>query len=134
MKEQGIAANSNVKRMALNAVITRADGTVENLGTVCYEHENDLIMHVYENPHDKDIVAQIFEKRRDRWIKINGLYLKTAFICKNWVQQYRTLKESIKGLFSNDYIVSKIDLNRSLISDLESLDQFKPAPTEEHKP
>ena len=34
--------NSNVKQMEITAVITRADGTVENLGTIQYWHKNPL--------------------------------------------------------------------------------------------
>ena len=35
-----IVAKSEVKEMALSAVIIRADGTVEDLGTVSYWHKN----------------------------------------------------------------------------------------------
>jgi hypothetical protein len=33
-------ANSQVKQMEISAVITRADGSVENLGTIQYWHKN----------------------------------------------------------------------------------------------
>lgn len=34
--------NSNVKQMEITAVITRADGTVEDLGTIQYWHKDPL--------------------------------------------------------------------------------------------
>jgi hypothetical protein len=37
-----INAETKVKEMVLEAVITRADGTVENLGAIQYWHQNPL--------------------------------------------------------------------------------------------
>lgn len=37
-----IRATSEVKAASVEAVITRADGTVENLGRVAYYHRNPL--------------------------------------------------------------------------------------------
>lgn len=37
-----IATESKVKEMTLSAVITRADGTVEDLGAIQYWHSNPL--------------------------------------------------------------------------------------------
>ena len=37
-----IATESKVKEMSLSAIITRADGTIENLGTIQYWHSNPL--------------------------------------------------------------------------------------------
>jgi len=37
-----IRARGGTKEMTINAVITRADGTVEDLGTISYFHKNPL--------------------------------------------------------------------------------------------
>lgn len=37
-----IATESKVKEMTLSAIITRADGTVEDLGAIQYWHSNPL--------------------------------------------------------------------------------------------
>lgn len=37
-----ITSDAKVKQMELSAIITRADGTVENLGTIQYWHKNPL--------------------------------------------------------------------------------------------
>jgi len=37
-----ITSDAKVKQMEITAVITRADGTVENLGTIQYWHKNPL--------------------------------------------------------------------------------------------
>jgi hypothetical protein len=37
-----IPSDAKVKQMEISAVITRADGTVENLGTIQYWHQNPL--------------------------------------------------------------------------------------------
>jgi hypothetical protein len=37
-----IATDTKVKQMEISAVITRADGTIENLGTIQYWHKNPL--------------------------------------------------------------------------------------------
>jgi len=37
-----ITSDAKVKQMEISAVITRADGTVENLGTIQYWHKNPL--------------------------------------------------------------------------------------------
>ena len=37
-----ITSDAKVKQMELSAVITRADGTIENLGTIQYWHKNPL--------------------------------------------------------------------------------------------
>lgn len=37
-----IRTNAPVKRATLSAVVTRKDGTVENLGVVSYYHRNPL--------------------------------------------------------------------------------------------
>lgn len=35
-----IQVESQVKQMEISAIITRADGTIENLGTIQYWHKN----------------------------------------------------------------------------------------------
>lgn len=35
-------SEAKVKQMEISAIITRADGTVENLGTIQYWHKNPL--------------------------------------------------------------------------------------------
>ena len=37
-----ITSTSKVKQMEISAIITRADGTIENLGTIQYWHKNPL--------------------------------------------------------------------------------------------
>jgi hypothetical protein len=37
-----ITSESKVKQMEISAIITRADGTIENLGTIQYWHKNPL--------------------------------------------------------------------------------------------
>ena len=37
-----ITSEAKVKQMEISAIITRADGTVENLGTIQYWHKNPL--------------------------------------------------------------------------------------------
>ena len=37
-----ITSDAKVKQMEISAVITRADGTIENLGTIQYWHKNPL--------------------------------------------------------------------------------------------
>ena len=37
-----VAGKSNAREATIEAVVTRADGTVENLGTVSYWHRNPL--------------------------------------------------------------------------------------------
>ena len=37
-----ITSEAQVKQMEISAIITRADGTVENLGTIQYWHKNPL--------------------------------------------------------------------------------------------
>jgi len=37
-----IISEAQVKQMEISAIITRADGTVENLGTIQYWHKNPL--------------------------------------------------------------------------------------------
>ena len=37
-----ITSEAQVKQMEISAVITRADGTIENLGTIQYWHKNPL--------------------------------------------------------------------------------------------
>ena len=37
-----ITTNAKVKQMELSAIITRADGTIEDLGTIQYWHKNPL--------------------------------------------------------------------------------------------
>lgn len=37
-----VNANSNVEESSFHAVITRADGTVEDLGMIAYYHKNPL--------------------------------------------------------------------------------------------
>jgi hypothetical protein len=37
-----IATDTKVKQMEISAVITRADGTIENLGTIQYWNKNPL--------------------------------------------------------------------------------------------
>mgnify|MGYP003351831872 FL=1 len=37
-----IDLNAKVKQMELSAIITRADGTIEDLGTIQYWHKNPL--------------------------------------------------------------------------------------------
>ena len=37
-----ITSDAKVKQMEITAIITRADGTVENLGTIQYWHKNPL--------------------------------------------------------------------------------------------
>lgn len=37
-----ITSDAKVKQMEISAIITRADGTVENLGTIQYWHKNPL--------------------------------------------------------------------------------------------
>lgn len=38
----GLLANSKLEHASISAVITRADGRVENLGTISYYHRNPL--------------------------------------------------------------------------------------------
>lgn len=38
----GFTASSNVKEAQIEAVVIRADGTRENLGTIAYFHKNPL--------------------------------------------------------------------------------------------
>lgn len=35
-------ANSNIKMASVEAVVTKADGTIENLGVISYYHRNPL--------------------------------------------------------------------------------------------
>ena len=37
-----ITSEAKVKQMEISAIITRADGTIENLGTIQYWHKNPL--------------------------------------------------------------------------------------------
>jgi hypothetical protein len=37
-----ITTDAKVKQMEISAIITRADGTIENLGTIQYWHKNPL--------------------------------------------------------------------------------------------
>ena len=37
-----IISDAKVKQMEIAAIITRADGTIENLGTIQYWHKNPL--------------------------------------------------------------------------------------------
>ena len=37
-----ITSTAKVKQMEISAIITRADGTIENLGTIQYWHKNPL--------------------------------------------------------------------------------------------
>ena len=37
-----ITSDAKVKQMEISAIITRADGSVENLGTIQYWHQNPL--------------------------------------------------------------------------------------------
>ena len=37
-----MTSQSKVKQMEIAAIITRADGTIENLGTIQYWHKNPL--------------------------------------------------------------------------------------------
>jgi len=37
-----ITTDAKVKQMELSAIITRADGTIEDLGTIQYWHKNPL--------------------------------------------------------------------------------------------
>lgn len=37
-----ITSDAKVKQMELSAIITRADGTIEDLGTIQYWHKNPL--------------------------------------------------------------------------------------------
>jgi hypothetical protein len=37
-----VNTNSNVKESSFHAVITRADGTIEDLGVISYYHKNPL--------------------------------------------------------------------------------------------
>ena len=37
-----IISEAKVKQMEISAIITRADGTIENLGTIQYWHKNPL--------------------------------------------------------------------------------------------
>jgi hypothetical protein len=37
-----IATDAKIKQMELSAIITRADGTIEDLGTIQYWHKNPL--------------------------------------------------------------------------------------------
>ena len=37
-----ITSDAKVKQMEISAIITRADGTIENLGTIQYWHKNPL--------------------------------------------------------------------------------------------
>jgi hypothetical protein len=37
-----ITSDAKVKEMEISAIITRADGTIENLGTIQYWHKNPL--------------------------------------------------------------------------------------------
>ncbi len=37
-----VTANTKFREVSLTAVITRADGTIENLGTISYWHKNPL--------------------------------------------------------------------------------------------
>lgn len=37
-----VVASENVKQFTIEAVVIRADGTRENLGTICYYHKNPL--------------------------------------------------------------------------------------------
>lgn len=43
MMHGGLIARGEVKKSSLTAVITRADGTVENLGVIAYYHRNPLM-------------------------------------------------------------------------------------------
>jgi hypothetical protein len=37
-----ITSTAKVKQMEISAIVTRADGTIENLGTIQYWHKNPL--------------------------------------------------------------------------------------------
>jgi hypothetical protein len=37
-----ITSEAKVKQMEISAIITKADGTIENLGTIQYWHKNPL--------------------------------------------------------------------------------------------
>jgi hypothetical protein len=39
----GILTNTNAKSATFHAVVTRADGTVEDLGLIAYWHKNPVI-------------------------------------------------------------------------------------------
>jgi hypothetical protein len=43
----GFSVSSDTKEVTVTAVITRADGTIENLGLVTYYHRNPLRRWVY---------------------------------------------------------------------------------------
>lgn len=43
MMHGGMIARGEVKSASISAVITRADGTVERLGTISYHHRNPII-------------------------------------------------------------------------------------------
>lgn len=42
MGKNSVTAQAGVKMASFEAVITRADGTVENLGTIAYYHRNPI--------------------------------------------------------------------------------------------
>ena len=41
-------AKEQIKRQTISAVITRADGTVENLGVIAYWHRNPVMRMLYK--------------------------------------------------------------------------------------
>lgn len=41
-RKGSMVAQAGVRSQSIEAVITRADGTVENLGTIAYYHRNPL--------------------------------------------------------------------------------------------
>lgn len=50
----GLIASGKAKETTLSAVVTRADGTVENLGVVTYWHRNPLRRWLWNFRHWRD--------------------------------------------------------------------------------
>lgn len=57
MMHGGLIARGEVKQASISAVITRADGSVENLGTITYYHRNPIVRAVWA-------ARQIFKGRK----------------------------------------------------------------------
>lgn len=48
-----------LKEMSVSAVITRADGTVEDLGTICYRHSNPFKTFAWYLVHPKQLAHKV---------------------------------------------------------------------------
>ena len=61
-------ANINAKEIHLTAVITRADGTVEELGTLDYWHKNPVKMMAWHTKKNAKSIKMKLKKLKERLI------------------------------------------------------------------